>query len=147
VAGRGARFQRGGASSLSVLVYAPAPSALLTGELGKLSVDGVLTRAGYRPATAVSADQLGERLRSSSPDIVVVDVGNVRAVEKYAPAGAAGPIILPVLKNPSRQEVADARKTWGVVLRGPASGDSFLDAVDEAIDFRAKERKSAETRH
>ena len=144
VAGRGARFQRGNART-TVLIYAP-PSSALTGDLGNLSIDHVLSRAGYHAAVAASAEELGRILKDSAPGIVLVDIADARTVEKLVPAGSPGPVILPVLSNASRQEVATARKTWGVALKSPASGDSLLDAVDEAVDLHAKARKAANPR-
>ena len=144
VAGRGARFQRG-SSHATVLIYAP-PASALSGGLGNLSVDHVLSRAGYHPATAASAEEMGRILKDGNPGIVLVDIADARAVERYAPAGSSGPIILPVLSNASRQELSEARKIWGVVLRSPASGDSLLDALDEAVGLHAKARKAVNPR-
>ena len=141
VAGRGARFQREN-TRVTVLIYAP-PSSPLSGEFGKLSVNHVLSREGYRPATAASAEELGEILRDRSPDVVLVDIADARAVERHAPAGSFGPTILPVLQHATRQEIAEARKTWGVALKSPASSDSLLDAVDEAAALHAKVTRNA----
>ena len=142
VAGRGARFQRGGAHAQSVLIYTPASSAL-GGELKNLSVESVLLKAGYRSATVGSAEQLDQALKEKSPDVVLVDVADARTVERHAPPGSSGPTILPVLDKASRQDFAEAKKTWGVALRCPASGDSLLDAVDEAAELHAKAKKNA----
>src|SRR5512143_1529505 len=103
VAGRGARFQRGGAHA-TVLIYAP-PSSTLNGGLGKPSVDHVLSRAGYRAAVATSAEELNGILKEKGPDVVLVDIADAKAVEKHAAGGSSGPVILPVLNNPSRQEI------------------------------------------
>lgn len=146
VAGRGARFQRGGAHGTSVLIYAP-PSSTLSAGFRNLSVDHVLSRAGYHPAVAASAEELGRILKDGNPGIVLADIADARTVEKLVPAGSPGPIILPVLANASRQEVATARKTWGVALKSPASSDSLLDAVDEAVELRAKAIKNASLKH
>ena len=142
VAGRGARFQRGGSHALVVLIYAPLSSTLRGGP-GNLSVDSVLSRAGYHPAVAASAEELARVLKESGPGVVLVDIADARTVEKYAQAGASGPAIVPVLNNASRLEIKEARKAWGVALKAPASGDALLDAVDEAVERRAKARKSA----
>jgi hypothetical protein len=139
VAGRGARFQRGGVRT-SVLIYAPLSSTLRGGP-GNVSVDTVLSRAGYHPTVAASAEELGRILKDGNTGIVLVDIADARIVEKMVPAGSPGPFILPVLNSASRQDVAEARKTWGVALKSPASGDSLLDAVDEAVDRHAKAQK------
>jgi hypothetical protein len=142
VAGRGARFQRGSAHA-TVLIYAP-PSSTLSAGSGRSPVDHVLSRAGYHAAVAATAEELGRILKESAPSIVLVDIADARTIEKHAAAGSSGPVILPVLNNPSRQEIAEARRIWGVVLRSPASGDSLLDALDEAVGLRAKARKKVD---
>jgi hypothetical protein len=144
VAGRGARFQRESARA-TVVIYAPLSSTLRGGP-GNLSVDAVLSRAGYHPAVVASAEELGRILKDGNAGIVLVDIADARTVEKLVPAGSPGPVILPVLSNASRQEVAAARKTWGAALKAPASGDSLLDAVDEAVDLHAKARRTANPR-
>lgn len=142
VAGRGARFQRGNARA-TVLIYAP-PASALSGAFGKLPVDHVLGRAGYQSANAASAEELNAMMKNKGPAVVLVDIADARTVERHASAGSSGPIILPVLSNPSRQELSEARKIWGVVLRSPASGDSLLDAIDEAVGLHAKARKNVD---
>ena len=145
VAGRGARFQRGGAHS-TVLIYAPLASSL-RGAPGSRSVDAVLSRAGYRPAVAASPEELGRLLHEGAPGVVLVDLADAPTVAKVAPAAPAGPVILPVLNNASGQDVTAARKTYGVALKSPASNDALLDAVDEAVDLRAKSGKIAALTH
>ena len=103
-----------------------------------LSVDKVLSRAGYRPSTAASAESLDEILKQRGADVVLVDIADAQTVERHAPPGSSGPIVLPVLDHATRQEMAKARKTWGVALKSPASSDSLLDAVDEAAELRSK---------
>ena len=143
VAGRGARFQRGGSHALVVLIYAP-PSSILKGSTEDLSFEKTLSRAGFHPAIAATPEELARALKENPPGLVFADIADARTVEKLVPAGSPGPVILPVLSNASRQEVATARKTWGVALKSPASGDSLLDAVDEAVERRAKAQKQAD---
>lgn len=142
VAGRGARFQRG-TTRATVLIYAP-PASALSGAFGKLPVDHVLSRAGYHTAVAASAEELGRILKDSAPGIVLVDIADARTVEKHTSAGSSAPVILPVLRDASRLELAEARKIWGVVLKSPASGDSLLDALDEAVGLHAKVKKNVD---
>jgi hypothetical protein len=141
VAGRGARFQREGARS-TIVIYAPLSSTLRGGP-GNLSVDAVLSRAGYHPAVVASPEELGRLLKDGNTGIVLLDIADAGTVEKLVPAAPAGPVILPVINNGSRQEMTAARKTYGVALKSPASGDALLDAVDEAVDLRTKSGKLA----
>jgi hypothetical protein len=138
VAGRGARFQRGGSHALVVVIYAP-PSSTLAGGAG--SVEKVLSRAGYHPAVAASPEELGKVLADSNPGVVLADITDAPAVAKVTPSGKAAPTVVPVLGNATREGLAEARKTWGVALKASSSGDSLLDAVDEAVELRAKAQK------
>ena len=142
VAGRGARFQKGGART-PVLIFAPLSSTLRGGSRTP-SVDSVLRRAGYRPAVAASTEELGRVLREGGAGVVLVDLADAPTVAKFAPAAPAGPVILPVLANASRQQIAEARKTYGVALKSPSGSDALLDAVDEAAQLHANSGKLAE---
>jgi len=145
VSGRGARFQRGGSHTLVVLIYAP-PSSVLKAGTEDVSFEKTLSRAGYHPAIAATPEELAKAMKESAPGLVLAGIADAGAVEKLALAGTERPAIVPVLAGSSRQEFAEARKTWGVALRSPASGDSLLDAVDEAVERRAKEQKQAAPR-
>ena len=141
VAGRGARFQRGGARA-TVLIYAPL-SSVLRGELRDSSCRQRPEPRGLpAPPSPLPRKSSAGSCKESGPGVVLADIADAPTVEKYAPAGSSGPVILPVLNNASRQELAEARKTWGVALKSPASGDSLLDAVDEAVGLRAKAKKN-----
>lgn len=143
VAGRGARFQRGGSHALVVLIYAP-PSSVLKSGTEDVSFEKTLSRAGYHPAVAATPEELARALKERPPGLVLADIADAGTVDKLAPSGAARPAIVPVLAKASRQQFEEARKTWGVALKSPASGDSLLDAVDEAVERHAKAQKQAD---
>lgn len=139
VAGRGARFKRGKSHSLAVLIYAPPASSL--GASGRTaSFDKTLRRAGYHPSVAASPEELGKAFGTAAPGLVLADIRDAGDVGKLAPEGASAPAFIPVLARASGSDLAEARKTWGVALKADASGDSLLDAVEEAVERRAKER-------
>jgi hypothetical protein len=142
VAGRGARFQKGAARA-PILIYAPLSSTSGSGSRTQ-SMEAVLRRSGYRPGLATSAEELGRILADTTTGVVIVDVADAPTVARLVPAAPSGPVILPILSNASRQELKEARKTWGVVLKAPASSDSLLDAVDEALQMYATRGKLAE---
>ena len=142
VAGRGARFQRGGAHSLVVLIYAP-PASHLRAASEEKSIEKVLSRAGLHPVVASTPEELGRSLKEKLPGLVLAAETDAAAVQTLVSPAPAGPIVIPVLNKASRQELASARKTYGVALNSPASSDALLDAVDEAGDLRAKSGKIA----
>jgi hypothetical protein len=144
VAGRGARFQKGAARA-PVLIYAPLSSTSESGPRTQ-SMETVLRRSGYRPGLATSAEELGRILADTAPGVVIVDVADAPTVARLATAAPPGPVILPILINASRQELKEARKAWGVALKAPASSDSLLDAVDDALQMYATRGKLAEVK-
>ncbi|HEY3125401.1 MAG TPA: hypothetical protein VGK70_15245 [Thermoanaerobaculia bacterium] len=137
VVGRGTRFQRGARTThpASVLIYAPS-DCVPPGSACDAKFQSVLKQAGYPSATAASAQDLAGLLKKGGYDVVVADIADARAVERLAALGPSGPAVLPVLANATREQLDDARKTWGAALKSPATAASLLDAVDDAAKLR-----------
>jgi hypothetical protein len=139
---RGTRFQRVAAlrKPASILVYAN-PQLNLPKALANASVDATLRKAGYRPTTVTSAAEFASAMGQGKWDLVVVDVADTSAVTKQTPKAPA-PIVLPVLLNPTSQEMAVARKQHQRAVKGPVKSQSFLDAVDDALAEKSSDEKS-----
>ncbi len=144
VVSRGTRFQRAGLArkGANILVYASASSTLST-TLAKAEPDTTLLKAGYMPTLAQGASELDEALRQGGWDLVVADLTDSTAVRGRL-QGNKGPMILPVLLNATGTELAQAKKDYQRVLKGPVKSQAFLQAVDDALALKEKLRtKSA----
>jgi hypothetical protein len=144
VVSRGTRFQRAGTArhGANILVYA-SPSSTLPKSLAKAEPDTTLLKAGYRPTLAQDAGQLDEALRQGGWSLVVVDLAD-SAVVKSKLSGKDAPMIVPVLLAATGTEVAQAKKDYQRVIKGPIKSQAFIEAIDDAMALREKlQSKSA----
>jgi hypothetical protein len=139
IVGRGTRFQRAATRTpASILVYAN-PTSNLPRALANLPVDETLRKAGYKPTTVTSAAELEAALGRGGWDLVLADVSDSAAVRGRL-RGDTGPLVLPVVFNATGGELAQAKKQYAHVLKSPTKNQSFLDAIDDALAARARER-------
>ena len=140
VASRGTRYQRAAVARqpANILVYANTASALPKA-LERADVDGTLRKAGYKPTSVSGPTELEQALRQGGWDLVVTDLADGMAVNGRL-QGAGAPMLLPVAYNVTGSELAQAKKDYQRVLKGPVKSQSFLEAVDDALILRAKLR-------
>jgi hypothetical protein len=135
---RGSRFQRAAVARepAAILVYAN-PTAELVKALASIPVEATLTKAGYRPTTVATAEELEKALARGGWDLVLVGMADAQTVSKLL-RGDRIPAVLPVVSNPTGDELDAARKLYPVVLKAPAKSQSFLSAIDDALAHRPK---------
>lgn len=140
---RGTRFQRPDRvrQSAAILVYAN-PRLNLTKALANVPFEVTLLKAGYRPTVVSSADAFDNALSRGGWDLVLVDVGDSRAVSSRT-QGANAPIVLPVVFNATDGELAAAKKQHVRILKAPTKNHSFLEAIDDALALRSAARVKA----
>ena len=132
---RGTRFHRPALrQSAAILVYAN-PVLNLTRALADVPYEATLRKAGYEPTVVSSADAFDSALGRGGWDLVVVDVADSAAVSHRA-RGAKTPVVLPVMFNATGAELSAAKKVHRVILKAPTKNQSFLDAIDDALDLR-----------
>lgn len=140
VVSRGTRFQRAAVArqGANILVYA-SPTSTLPKALAKAEPDTTLLKAGYRPTLAQGVSDLDEALRQGGWDLIVADLDDSAAVRGRLQGGSA-PMILPVLLSATGTELAQAKKDYQRVLKGPVKSQAFLQAIDDALALREKLR-------
>ena len=145
VISRGTRFQRAGMArhSANILVYASASSTLAK-SLAKAAPDTTLLKAGYRPYLAKDTTELDEAIRQGGLDLIVADVDDSTAVRNRLKGSNAAPMIIPVLLSATGTEVAQAKKDYQRVIKGPVRSQAFLQAIDDALALREKLKKIAD---
>ena len=133
---RGTRFHRPASvrQSAAILVYAN-PAFNLPRALANLPFEATLRKAGYRPTVVTSADALRSALAQGGWDLVLADVSDTQALSGGAQPGKS-PLVLPVMYNPSRAELAAAKKQHQRILKAPTKNQSFLDAIDDALALK-----------
>jgi uncharacterized protein YbjT (DUF2867 family) len=142
VIGRGVRQQRaqGAAHRASILLHFDARGEL-EAALDEQGVERHLKLAGHRLARAESRAQLAERLAGGGYDIVVAALSERAAVESALGDGAGRALMLPVIHNPTGEELAQAQSEWSCVMRSPNTKKHYLAVIEEAMLLRHKREK------
>ena len=140
---RGTRYQTAAAARrpANILVYAN-PSTTLPKALEKASVDATLRKAGYRPTSVSAPADLEAAIKQGGWDLVVADLADSPLLRGRF-QGKAAPMVVPVVLNATGSELAQAKKDYERVLKGPIKSQAFLEAIDDAITLRDKLRASA----
>jgi hypothetical protein len=141
VASRGTRYQRAGQAreTASILIYLP-PSSALPKAFERVSED-VTRKAGYRLINVSNATELEQALRQGGWDLLLTDLADMQAVRGRV-TGAAAPLVVPVAYQVTGSELAQAKKEYQRVLKGPIKTHAFLAAIDDLLAHRAKLLKS-----
>ena len=116
-------------SAASILIYAnPGLSKALAG----VQVDQTLRKAGYKPTSVTSPTDFQAALGRGGWDLVLLDVSDSDAAIARSPVANA-PVVLPVVFNASKAELAAAKKQHPHALKGPVKSQSLVDAIDDAL--------------
>jgi len=140
VVSRGTRFQRASAArrGASILVYA-SPNSTLPKALAKAEPDTTLIKAGYQPTLAQGTTDLDLALKQGGWDLIVADLTDSADVRMRSQIRGGGtPMILPVVLNGTGTEIAQAKKDYQRVLKGPVRSQAFLQAIDDALAAKQK---------
>jgi hypothetical protein len=136
VMSRGTRFQRSVARQpANILVYAN-PSSTLPKALERVMVDDTLRKAGYKPTSVSAPNDLEQALRQGGWDLVLADLNDSAALR--ARLQGSGPMVVPVVYNATGSEIAQAKKDYLRVLKGPFKSQAFLEAIDDALALKEK---------
>lgn len=140
---RGTRYQTAAAARrpANILVYAN-PSTTLPKALEKAAVDATLRKAGYRPTSVSAPAELEAAIKQGGWDLVVADLADSSSLRGRF-QGKTAPMVVPVVLNATGTELAQAKKEYDRVLKGPIKSQAFLEAIDDAITLRDKLRASA----
>ena len=141
VASRGTRYQRAGQAreTASILIYLP-PSSALPKAFERVS-DDVTRKAGYRLINVSNTTELEQALRQGGWDLLLTDLADSQMVRGRV-SGAGAPLVVPVAYKVTGTELAQAKKEYQSVLKGPIKTYAFLAAIDDALALRAKLLKS-----
>ena len=113
----------------SILIYAnPALSKALAG----VPVDQTLRKAGYKPTSVTSPKEFQAALDRGGWDLVLLDVRDSGAAFARSPVANA-PVVVPVIFNASKAELAAAKKQHPHALKGPIKSQSLVHAIDDAL--------------
>lgn len=138
VVSRGTRFQRPSSarSAADILIYATSASTLPK-SLARIQQDDALRKAGYRPVIVENTSELDQALTMGTWSLLIVDLSEARTIRDHV-RGASAPMLLPVALSPTGTEIAEAKKDFQRVVKGPIKSQAFLMEIDDALALRQK---------
>ena len=132
--GRGARYQRGYVAlhPASIVLYMGS-GALASGTLK--GIEPALKAAGHKVVT-VKADVLASTLRDGKHDLVLADVSDAPRIAPELKAAPNPPELLPVMRKPTPDALAEATKEWSCVVSDPGDKYEILTSIDKVLEKR-----------
>ena len=125
----------------------PAHSALILAYPGEtasaalirdLQLQPALKKAGHRIQIVENAAALDNALKGGKYDLVLTDVANANEVSQRVSSAPSKPMLLPVVFRAAKEEQSAAQKKYHCLLKAPANPESYLTAIDQAMDWKLK---------
>lgn len=147
VVGRSVRSQRalGAAHPASILLYMN-PKGVLPAAMKELQLESNLKLAGHRLHAVEDLHVMEQALRSGQYDVVMADLSDVPDLQRAIEAASSRPMLLPVVVNPTAEELAAAQKQFRCLMKAPSRRQSYLAAIDEAMSLREKPARAVTSR-
>lgn len=138
VSSRGTRFGKVPAAreQAAILVYVN-PTSPNKDEVWDLWAESILNQAGYQPIVVASAAELQQALDQGEWDLVLAELPDTEALRLQF-ASIDAPTMVPVLHDPEKTVVAQAKKDYGHVVKAPFKSQKFIRTIDEAVLARSK---------
>lgn len=139
VVGRGARLQRmrGAVQRAAILAYAD-PAGHLRDALDDSGLERDLRLAGHTLETVADHQALSRALLTGRYDVILADISNMSSLETQVGAAPTRPVFLPVVYNPTGEELREAQQRYACVMRSPSAKKDYLAVIDEALVLRAR---------
>lgn len=145
IVSRGTRFQNAAStrSAADILIYSSAASTLPK-SLERIGKEDTLRKAGYRPVIVENTNELDQALKMAAWSLVIVDLPEARVIKDHV-RGATAPMLLPVALSPTGTEIAQAKKEFQRIVKGPIKSQAFLMEIDDALALRQKLQRNKTT--
>jgi len=139
VIGRGPRSQRakGAVQKAAILMYMD-PRTELPAAIQEQGLESDLKLAGHRVRVIEDRRAVGETLRAQRYDIVLAGLSDMESLERELGSGAARPTLLPIVYDPTAEELAAARRRFECVMKSPSKKQHYLAVIDDAMVLRQK---------
>jgi hypothetical protein len=111
-----------------------ASGALIRDLQGQLAVK----KAGHRIQIVEDHASLESALKVGKYDLVMTDVANANELSLRLTSAPSKPVLLPVAFRASKEEQSAAQKRYHCLLKAPGSPDNYLEAIDQAMDWKLK---------
>lgn len=146
VVGRGPRAQRvkGAVQKASILMYLDGKTELPEAMKDE-GLESELKLAGHRVRQIGARGAVTSELRARRYDIVMAGIADMNSLEVELgalPAGEARPLLLPIVYNPTGDELAAAERRYQCLMRSPSKKQHYLAVIDDAMAVRHKRARA-----
>jgi ABC-type amino acid transport substrate-binding protein len=95
-------------------------------------------KAAHRIQIVEDHAALDSALKAGKYDLVMADVANANELSQRVMSAPSKPVFLPVAFQASKEEQSAAQKKYHCLLKAPGNPDNYLEAIDQAMDWRLK---------
>lgn len=143
VIGRGPRSQRarGAVQKAAILMYLD-PRGELPEAIKEEGLESDLKLAGHKVRYVTDRRAVGEELRGQRYDIVLAGIADMESLESVVGAAPSRPTLLPIVYQPTAEELEAARKRYECVMRSPGKKQHYLAVIDDAMVLRHKRARA-----
>ena len=143
VLNRGLRFRDlAGSHPASILLYnhmgSRTSDAINDGQL-----QSALLKAGHKLQTVGERGQLDDAVKTGHYDLVLVDLADAPGVEEELRALPSPPVIVPVVYEGDKAETDAVKAHYRCLLNAPNKRGNYLNAIDRALEEKAKRDRTA----
>jgi hypothetical protein len=103
-----------------------------------LQLHPAMKKAGHRIQVVEDSLALDHALKGGKYDLVVADVANANEVSQLVLLASSKPVVLPVAFRASKEDQSAAQKKYHCLLKVPSNPDTYLAAIDQAMDWKLK---------
>jgi hypothetical protein len=140
---RGLRFQDFSSSRrASILMYSHLGS-LTSSAINDRQLKSTLVKAGHQLQTVEERSRLEDALKTGHYDLVLVDLMDAPLVEELLPSALSRPLVVLVIHEGNKAENKSVDKQYRFLLTAPDKNGNYLNAIDRALDEKAKRDRTA----
>ena len=95
-----------------------------------------LQQAGHQVTVVEESTQFDDAIRSGQFRVLLVDIADAERIEQRLRAASAKTVVLPVLRQASKADYAQARQQYKCAVNIPSRRSQVLTAVADAMNRR-----------
>jgi hypothetical protein len=122
---------------VTILAYTQ-PDLPTSALVRQIQLQPAVKKAGHRFQFVEDGAKMDEALKAGKYDLVLADVAVADSMHQRASSSPFRPVVLPVSYKSTKQEDSATQKKFHCLLKTPSNSDAYFEAVDQALQWRAK---------
>jgi len=104
----------------------------------QLQLQPAVKRSGHRFQFVEDAARLDQALKADKYDLVFADVSVADELSQRVQSVPYRPLVVPVAYKGTKAQDSATQKKFHCLLRTPSGSDQYFEAVDQALQWKAK---------